>query len=118
VELDAKVVRYADIELIPATHRVTRGHREVPLGLIEFKLLRYFLEHPEQLIGREEIYAAVWLKDMHTESRIVDIHIGRLRKALGLAKGNLIRTVRSIGYILSVRFFNSIENNISGRCHF
>lgn len=98
-----KAVRYADVEMDLGTYRVRRDGRDVHLSPIEFKLLKHFLERPEQVITREELHNAAWLDNVHVGPRTVDVHVGRLRKALHSgAKGNLIRTVRSVGYALSV----------------
>jgi two-component system phosphate regulon response regulator PhoB len=103
VEVRAKAVRYADVEMDLITYRVRRDGRDVHLSPIEFKLLKHFLERPEQVITREELHSAAWLDNVHVGPRTVDVHVGRLRKALHSgSKGNLIRTVRSVGYALSV----------------
>ena len=102
-EARAKAVRYADVEMDLITYRVRRDGRDVHLSPIEFKLLKHFLERPEQVITREELHSAAWLDNVHVGPRTVDVHVGRLRKALQSgSKGNLIRTVRSVGYALSV----------------
>jgi two-component system, OmpR family, phosphate regulon response regulator PhoB len=102
-EHSARAVRYADVEMDLVTYRVRRDGRDVHLSPIEFKLLRHFLERPEQVITREELHSAAWLDNVHVGPRTVDVHVGRLRKALHSgSKGGLIRTVRSVGYALSV----------------
>ena len=99
----AKIVRYADVEMDLTTYRVHRGGQEIHLSPIEFKLLHHLLSHPEQVITREEMHSAAWRDNIHVGPRTVDVHVGRLRKALTSVGGEcLIRTVRSVGYALSL----------------
>ncbi len=96
------MVRYTGIEMNLATYRVKRDGRDVRLSPIEFKLLRYLLERPEEVITREELQDAAWRDNIHVGPRTIDVHVGRLRKALRMGcKSNVIRTVRSVGYSLS-----------------
>ena len=96
-----EVLRYADVEMDLAEHRVRRSGREVRLGPTEFRLLRHFLENPQRVFSRERLLDAVWGRDVYVEPRTVDVHIRRLRKALNDgAQTDLIRTVRSAGYAL------------------
>jgi two-component system phosphate regulon response regulator PhoB len=82
-------------------HRVKRDGREVHLGPTEFRLLDYLMQHPGRVFSREQLLDAVWGADVYVEARTVDVHIGRLRKALNAATGDdPIRTVRSAGYSL------------------
>ena len=92
-----------DIVMDLAAHRVRIGGAEVELGPTEFRLLRHFLEHPGRVYSRDQILDAVWGRDINVEDRTVDVHIGRLRKALRAAAGkDPIRTVRGAGYSLEV----------------
>ena len=96
-------VRYGDLLIDRAAHRVRRGEREVHLGPTEFRLLDYLMQHPGRVFSREQLLDAVWGSDVYVEARTVDVHIGRLRKALNEgADGDPIRTVRSAGYSLDV----------------
>ena len=92
---------YLDIELDSETHRVFRNGVEVKLGPTEYRLLSFFMERPGRVRTREQLLDHVWGRDIYVESRTVDVHIGRLRKAL-IKNGGLdpIRTVRSAGYSL------------------
>ena len=82
-------------------HRVKRDGREVHLGPTEFRLLDYLMQHPGRVFSREQLLDAVWGADVYVEARTVDVHIGRLRKALNVAsEKDPIRTVRSAGYSL------------------
>jgi two-component system phosphate regulon response regulator PhoB len=92
---------YADVELDIATHKVRRAGAVVPIGPTEFKLLRHFLEHPGRVFSRERLLDAVWGRDSVIETRTVDVHIRRLRKAINVGGcPDIIRTVRSAGYAL------------------
>ena len=92
---------FHDLELDPATHRVMRNGRLLNLGPTEFRLLEFFLRHPERVFSREDVLGAVWGRDIHVEPRTVDVHIRRLRKAVnGPNEMDLIRTVRAAGYAL------------------
>jgi two-component system, OmpR family, phosphate regulon response regulator PhoB len=89
------------IELDPVSHRVTSGGEPVTMGPTEFRLLRYFLERPRRVLSRAQLIDGVWSRDAEIDERTVDVHVGRLRKALkGGLSGDPIRTVRSEGYSL------------------
>ena len=99
--LAAEKLGYADIEMDLAAHRVSREGREVRLGPTEFRLLRFFLEHPGRVFSREQLIGGVWGHGVYVEPRTVDVHIRRLRAALNAAgSGDPIRTVRAAGYAL------------------
>ncbi len=92
---------YGGIEMDLTAHRVTRHGRGVRLGPTEFRLLRYFMEHPGRVFSRNQLIDVVWGHDIYVDSRTVDVHIRRLRKALNEdGEDDLIRTVRSAGYAL------------------
>ena len=96
-------IRYGDLVIDRAAHRVRRGAREVRLGPTEFRLLDYLMQHPGRVFSREQLLDAVWGSDVYVEARTVDVHIGRLRKALNDGfDDDPIRTVRSAGYSLDV----------------
>jgi two-component system phosphate regulon response regulator PhoB len=97
--LTEEVLSCQDITMDLATHRVTRGGRPIHLGPTEFRLLRLFMEKPERVFSREQLLDKVWGRDIHVELRTVDVHIRRLRKALG--DEDVIRTVRGAGYALN-----------------
>ncbi len=89
-------VRCGDIVIDRVAHRVRRGGKEVHLGPTEFRLLDYFMQHPGRVFSREQLLNAVWGSDVYVETRTVDVHIGRLRRALTKAEEiDPIRTVRS-----------------------
>ena len=94
-------VFHGDIKIDRAAHRVWREGREVQLGPTEFRLLDHLIQHPSRVFSREQLLNAVWGSDVYVEVRTVDVHIGRLRKALTKGgEGDPIRTVRSAGYSL------------------
>jgi len=96
-------IRHGDIVIDRVAHRVRRGGREVHLGPTEFRLLDYLMQHPGRVFSREQLLDAVWGSDVYVEARTVDVHIGRLRKALNDGfEEDPIRTVRSAGYSLDV----------------
>ena len=95
------VLRFADVELDTAAHRVARAGKPVHLGPTEYRLLRYLMLHPGRVFSREQLLDAVWGHDIYVEARTVDVHIRRLRKALnGEGDADIVRTVRSAGYSL------------------
>ena len=96
-------IRQGDIVIDRSAHRVKRGGRDVHLGPTEFRLLDYFMQHPGRVFSREQLLNAVWGSDVYVETRTVDVHIGRLRRALSGHEGaDPIRTVRSAGYALDL----------------
>lgn len=98
------VVIRGPLALDRSAHRVTRDGLEVHLGPTEFRLLDFFMQNPGRVFSREQLLDAVWGSDVYVEARTVDVHIGRLRKALaqGAPGFDPIRTVRSAGYALEV----------------
>jgi len=94
-------LRFHDIVMDLAAHRVQRNGRAVHLGPTEYRLLEYFMQHARRVFTREELLDAVWGRDIHVEPRTVDVHIRRLRKALnGPGELDVVRTVRAAGYAL------------------
>lgn len=90
-----------DLRVDRSAHRVFRGEKEIHLGPTEFRLLDHLIQHPGRVFSREQLLNAVWGSDTFIEMRTVDVHIGRLRKALNkFDQGDPIRTVRSAGYAL------------------
>jgi two-component system phosphate regulon response regulator PhoB len=96
-------VGHGDIIIDRVAHRVRRNGTEVHLGPTEFRLLDHFMRHPGRVFSREQLLDAVWGSDVYVEARTVDVHVGRLRKALDVGEStNPIRTVRSAGYSLDL----------------
>lgn len=99
--LMADRLAYADLEMDVSAHRVRRNGAPVPLGPTEYRLLRQFLQNPEKVFSRQQLLELVWPHNEEIELRTIDVHIRRLRQALGDAGDqSLIRTVRSEGYSL------------------
>ncbi|WP_343683543.1 phosphate regulon transcriptional regulator PhoB [Asticcacaulis sp.] len=97
-------VIFGEIVIDRLSHRVQRSGRDVHLGPTEYKLLDYLMQHPKRVFSREQLLDAVWGNDVYVEARTVDVHIGRLRKALnGDTDYDPIRTVRSAGYSLDMQ---------------
>jgi two-component system phosphate regulon response regulator PhoB len=93
--------RFGDITLDLDTRRVHRGDTEIKLGPTEFRLLDCLMRRPGRVYSREQLLDIVWGRDVYVDERTVDVHVGRLRKALNKgAKPDPIRTVRSAGYAL------------------
>ena len=89
-----------DVALDRAAHRVMRRTREVRLGPTEFKLLEFFMENAGRVLSRQQLLDGVWGRDAFIDGRTVDVHVGRLRKALIRgADSDPIRTVRGAGYV-------------------
>ncbi len=97
-------VAIGDLVMDRVAHRVKRQGQEIHLGPTEFRLLDYLMQHPGRVFSREQLLDAVWGSDVYVEARTVDVHIGRLRKALNRddALEDPIRTVRSAGYSLDM----------------
>ena len=94
-------LKVGDIEIDRVAHRVARNGADIHLGPTEFRLLDYFMQHPGRVFSREQLLDTVWGSDVYVEARTVDVHVGRLRKALRQEGGDdPIRTVRSAGYAL------------------
>jgi two-component system phosphate regulon response regulator PhoB len=94
-----------DIDLDRETRRVKRGGREIHLGPTEFRLLEYFMEKPGRVFTRAQLLDSVWGMSAEIDERTVDVHVGRLRKALSRGRErDPIRTVRGTGYAFDETF--------------
>jgi len=94
---------YEDIKMEMETYKVSRNGQSIHLGPKEYKLLEVFLKRPGRVYSREQLLDMVWGRDINVELRTVDVHIGRLRKALNIeGEPDLIRTVRAAGYALDL----------------
>jgi len=92
-----------DVTLDRASHRVKRAGRDVHLGPTEYRLLEHLMQYPGRVFSREQLLDAVWGSEVYVETRTVDVHIGRLRRALNVGEEtDPIRTVRSAGYAFDV----------------
>ena len=96
-----ETLEFRDIRLDAESHRVFRGDNTLKLGPTEFRLLATFMEKPGRVWSREQLLDRVWGRDIYVDTRTVDVHIGRLRKALCQFGGeDPVRTVRGAGYAL------------------
>jgi len=101
----AGVLSAGDIELDREKKRVARAGRDVPLGPTEFRLLEFLMENPGRVFSREQLLDRVWGRDVYIDERTVDVHVGRLRKALNRGRAtDPIRTVRGAGYSFDETF--------------
>jgi two-component system phosphate regulon response regulator PhoB len=92
-------LQVGEVILDRVSHRVSRTGRDIHLGPTEYKLLEHLMQHPKRVFSREQLLDSVWGNDVYVEVRTVDVHVGRLRKALNLStEADPIRTVRSAGY--------------------
>jgi len=101
----ATLLTAGDMELDRETHRARREGRELQLGPTEFRLLEFLMRSPGRVYSREHLLNAVWGQDVYIDERTVDVHVGRLRKAISLPqKPDPIRTVRGAGYAFDETF--------------
>jgi two-component system phosphate regulon response regulator PhoB len=97
-------IHYEGLTLEPVSHRVFAHDEPLDMGPTEFKLLHFFMTHPERVYSREQLLDQVWGTNVFVEDRTVDVHIRRLRKAIDLhGHDRLIQTVRGSGYRFSLK---------------
>jgi len=102
------VLTFGDLEMDREKRRVSRAGRAIELGPTEYRLLEYLMERPGRVFSREQLLDGVWGRDIYIDERTVDVHIGRLRRALNRDDDtDPIRTVRGAGYALNDRFVKS-----------
>jgi two-component system phosphate regulon response regulator PhoB len=102
-EVIASILKCGDIELDRETHRVRRKGHEIHLGPTEFRLLEFLMQSAGRVFSRAQLLDSVWGRDAFIDERTVDVHVGRLRKALGAGR-DPIRTVRGAGYSFDETF--------------
>lgn len=99
-----EIIEVQGLSLDPVSHRVTAGAQPLEMGPTEFRLLHFFMTHPERVYSREQLLNNVWGTNVYVEDRTVDVHIRRLRKAMSeTGHDSLIQTVRGAGYRFSSR---------------
>lgn len=99
--LAGETLSVGDLALDATAHKVTRRAQVVTLGPTEFRLLKFFMEHPGRVFSRGQLLDAVWGNESEIELRTVDVHIRRLRKGIEIdGAADPVRTVRSAGYSL------------------
>ena len=107
-QLIAAILKAGDIELDRTTHRVRRSGKEVHLGPTEYRLLEYLMGNPGRVYSREQLLDGVWGTDVYVDERTVDVHVGRLRKAINRGRvKDPIRTVRGAGYAFDEKFVSN-----------
>lgn len=104
-ELVSTLLRAGDLELDKETHRVRRGARDIHLGPTEYRLLEFLMTSPGRVYSREQLLDGVWGRDVYVDERTVDVHVGRLRRAIIRGREiDPIRTVRGAGYAFDETF--------------
>lgn len=104
-EMVSTTLKSGDIELDRDIHRIYRGGREIHLGPTEFRLLEFLMHRPGRVFSREQLLDGVWGRNIYVDERTVDVHIGRLRKAINKSRmKDPIRTVRGAGYAFDDKF--------------
>ena len=107
-EFVANRLAMGDLELDRETHRVRRAGRELHLGPTEFRLLEFLMKSPGRVFAREQLLDGVWGQDVYIDDRTVDVHVGRLRRAINRPRQpDPIRTVRGAGYAFDETFGRS-----------
>lgn len=100
-EVLSSVLKIGDIVLDREAHRVHRKEKEIKLGPTEFKLLEFMMQHPGRVFSRGQLLDNVWGETIYIDERTVDVHVGRLRKAINLDQlPDVIRTIRGSGYAI------------------
>lgn len=100
-----EVIEAQGLNLDPSSHRVMANEQPLEMGPTEFKLLHFFMTHPERVYSREQLLNHVWGTNVYVEDRTVDVHIRRLRKALETSgHDKMVQTVRGTGYRFSTRY--------------
>jgi two-component system, OmpR family, phosphate regulon response regulator PhoB len=101
-EILSSVLKVGDIVLDREAHRVYRGQAEVHLGPTEFRLLEFLMQHPGRVFSRGQLLDNVWGETIYIDERTVDVHVGRLRKAVNPHNApDVIRTIRGAGYSIN-----------------
>jgi two-component system phosphate regulon response regulator PhoB len=100
-EMLSTVLKVGDITLDRETHRAYRGKKELQLGPTEFRLLEFMMRHPGRVFSRAQLLDNVWGETIYIDERTVDVHVGRLRKAINPGRlPDVIRTIRGAGYAI------------------
>jgi two-component system response regulator MprA len=96
-----EALSFVDVQLDPLSREARRGERRFALTPTEFELLRLFLRHPEQVLGREQILARVWGHDFAGDDNVIEVYVGYLRRKMEAdGEARLIQTIRGVGYVL------------------
>lgn len=101
-EVLSTVLKVGDIMLDRESHRVYRKKSEIKLGPTEFRLLEFMMQHPGRVFSRSQLLDNVWGETIYIDERTVDVHVGRLRKAVNTPRSpDVIRTIRGAGYAIN-----------------
>lgn len=101
-EVLSTVLKVGDIMLDRESHRVYRKKSEIKLGPTEFRLLEFMMQHPGRVFSRSQLLDNVWGETIYIDERTVDVHVGRLRKAVNTPRApDVIRTIRGAGYAIN-----------------
>ena len=101
-EVLSTVLKVGDIVLDRQTHRVYRRKNEIQLGPTEFRLLEFMMQHPGRVFSRAQLLDNVWGETIYIDERTVDVHVGRLRKAVNASRmPEVMRTIRGAGYAIN-----------------
>ncbi|MBD2779550.1 phosphate regulon transcriptional regulator PhoB [Xenorhabdus sp. 42] len=105
LEKSGELIDMEGLVLDPSSHRVSSLGQDLKMGPTEFKLLYFFMTHPERVYSREQLLDYVWGTNVYVEDRTVDVHIRRLRKVLEVGNHHkMVQTVRGTGYRFSTRY--------------
>jgi two-component system phosphate regulon response regulator PhoB len=114
----AEVLSIGDLSLDRKMRRVTRAGRDIILSPTEFRLLEHLMQSPGRVYSRAQLLDAVWGRDVYIDERTVDVHVGRLRRALSrVRESDPIRTVRGTGYSFNERFEGELAKGPGERRH-
>ena len=103
-KMSSNIIEVAGLTLNPETYRISINQKDIEVSPTEFKLLHFFISHPERVYSRSSLLDHVWGQNKYVEERTVDVHIRRLRKTLAPSDFDKhIQTVRSIGYLFSIQ---------------
>jgi len=101
-QVEGSVISFEGLSLDPVAHRVTADGRPVTLGPTEYRMLEFFMSHPDRVYSREQLLDRIWGGNVYVEERTIDVHIRRLRKALEeFGYDRMVQTVRGAGYRFS-----------------
>ena len=103
-KVEGEVIDFEGLKLDPVAHRVMAGDKPVTLGPTEYRMLEFFMTHPDRVYSREQLLDRIWGGNVYVEERTIDVHIRRLRKALEeFGYDRMVQTVRGAGYRFSPR---------------
>ncbi|MBM4192672.1 MAG: phosphate regulon transcriptional regulatory protein PhoB [Gammaproteobacteria bacterium] len=103
-QVEGSVITFEGLSLDPISHRVTADRQPVTLGPTEYRMLEFFMNHPDRVYSREQLLDRIWGGNVYVEERTIDVHVRRLRKALEeFGYDRFVQTVRGAGYRFSIK---------------